>query len=188
MHFYQKHNNLLYVKRIRTVSERNRRWQAKSWLKDQHKKYILVKDTFRLIGYRSLEEECDINDGFVEDDNANSIQEKGFSIFEDICNSIFQGFFLYQIKPERKIITNYTACYHGMTVTYKKRHFEMNNMGLKVVSDIDKIYLKKEIFNIDGYYDGLSTYIHEMCHMFGGDATISFSRSLTYATEILLKK
>ena len=74
-----------------------------------------------------------------------------------------------------------------MAVTYKKRHFEMNNMGLKVVSEIDKIYLKKEIFNMDGYYDGLSTYIHEMCHMFGGDTTISFSRSLTYATEILLK-
>ncbi len=185
--FYQKHNNLLYVKRIRTISEKNRRWQAKSWLKNQYKKYILVKDTFRLLGYRSLEEECDINDGFVEDDNANSIQEKGFSIFEDICNSIFQGFFIYQRKPKRKIITNYTACYHGMAVTYKKRHFEMNNMGLKVVSEIDKIYLKKEIFNMDGYYDGLSTYIHEMCHMFGGDATISFSRSLTYATEILLK-
>ena len=48
--------------------------------------------------------------------------------------------------------------------------------------------MKSEIFRNEGYYDALSTYVHEMCHMFGGDASASFSQALTFATELLLEK
>ena len=63
----------------------------------------------------------------------------------------------------------------------------MNSKGLKIRSDIGKIYLKASIFTAEGYYDGLSTYLHELCHMFGGDASSSFSLALTYVTEILME-
>ena len=53
--------------------------------------------------------------------------------------------------------------------------------------DVGKIYLKSGIFRREGYYDALSTYVHEMCHMFGGDASASFSQALTFATELLLE-
>ena len=51
---------------------------------------------------------------------------------------------------------------------------------------IQYVYLKKTIFRPDGFYDALSTYTHEMCHMFGGDSSKSFSGALTLAMEILL--
>ena len=33
----------------------------------------------------------------------------------------------------------------------------------------------------------MSTYVHEMCHMFGGDSSENFSLGLTLAMEILLQ-
>ena len=44
------------------------------------------------------------------------------------------------------------------------------------------------MFNKDNFNEALSTYIHEMCHMFGGDASVSFSNALTLAMEILIDK
>lgn len=185
--FVARYENLLCLRRLSTVSERNRRWQAQAWLDQQSKKYTLVKDTFQLLGYPLLEEECERNGGFVNDDSVNALQEQCFIILEEICRTAFSGFFLLVYFPERKIITNTRAVYHGMAVTYRKRHPLMNSKGLKIRSDIGKIYLKASIFTAEGYYDGLSTYLHELCHMFGGDASSSFSLALTYVTEILME-
>lgn len=74
-----------------------------------------------------------------------------------------------------------------MAVVHKRKNYITNSKGLKVRYDISKIYLKKDIFCLEGYYDGLSTYIHELCHMFGGDASVSFSQALTYAIELLME-
>ena len=52
--------------------------------------------------------------------------------------------------------------------------------------DIQNIYLKKKLFSQDKYFDSLATYIHEMCHMFGGDSSQAFSLGLTKAMEILM--
>ena len=46
--------------------------------------------------------------------------------------------------------------------------------------------MKSEIFTKAGYYDGLSTYVHELCHAFGGDASVSFGQALTFAIELLM--
>nr|WP_308651175.1 hypothetical protein [uncultured Agathobacter sp.] len=187
MAFFSKYNNLLTLKRLHTISENNRRWQARAWLKQQNKKYILVKDSFSLIGYPQLEEECEKNGGFVVDDNVDRVQNCCFIILEDVCRDVFKGFFETEELPERKIITNPRAAYHGMAVTYKKRQSKLNKKGLTIRYDIGKIFLKSEVFRPEGYYDALSTYVHEMCHMFGGDASASFSQALTFATELLLE-
>ncbi len=185
--FVIKYNNLLTLKRIFTISDKNRRWQARVWLEQQEKKYILVKDSFSLMGYPQLEEECENNGGFVVDDNVDRLQNGCFIILEDVCREVFKGFFETGTIPERKIITNTRAAYHGMAVTYKKRQSNLNKKGMAIRYDVGKIYLKSGIFRREGYYDALSTYVHEMCHMFGGDASASFSQALTFATELLLE-
>lgn len=185
--FVAKYENILCLKRLYSISERNRRWEARTWLGQQDKKYILVKDTFSLLGYPTLEEECETNGGFVMDDNADVIQEKCFAVLEDICEDVFRGFFITELLPERRIITNSRAAYHGMAITYKKRNPIINTKGIRIRYDIGKIYLKIDIFREEGFFDGLSTYVHEMCHMFGGDSSASFSQALTYAIELLLE-
>jgi hypothetical protein len=108
-------------------------------------------------------------------------------VLEDVCKKVFSGFFAFDTIPERKIINNSHAVYHGMAVTYKKKNPMLNSKGVRIRYDIGKLYLKSEIFTAGGYYDGLSTYIHEMCHSFGGDASASFSQALTFATELLME-
>ena len=63
----------------------------------------------------------------------------------------------------------------------------LNIKGRYIRYDVGVIYLKNSVFCKDGYYDALSTYVHEMCHMFGGDKSDAFSNGLTDAIEILLK-
>lgn len=40
---------------------------------------------------------------------------------------------------------------------------------------------------IPDFYNALETYIHEFCHIFGGDSSDNFSKGLTVAMEILLE-
>lgn len=100
---------------------------------------------------------------------------------------MYCDFFKIEEKiPERRIIQNDNASYHGMVKVHKKNKQCYNCRGIAIRYDISEIYLKRTIFQKDGYYDALSTYIHELCHMFGGDASNAFSLGLTFAMKILL--
>ncbi|QEN05600.1 hypothetical protein EW093_13045 [Thiospirochaeta perfilievii] len=48
------------------------------------------------------------------------------------------------------------------------------------------IDLFKDLFNKNSFHSALSTYLHELCHMFGGDKSAKFSLVLTKAIEILI--
>ena len=62
----------------------------------------------------------------------------------------------------------------------------MNSSGLLIRYEIGEIYLKRSVFSANGYFDALATYIHETCHVFGGDSSNAFSQGLTVAMETLL--
>lgn len=67
--FRQKYPNLLCADRVSTISERNRRNQAVTWAKKALPEHRIVKNTFCLLGYPFLEEECERHGGFVEERN-----------------------------------------------------------------------------------------------------------------------
>lgn len=187
--FVNKYPNLLCLKRVFSIQERNARSQARSWLSQQNLPYLLVKDTFQKLGYPLLEEECKKQNGFVVDDEVTDIIEiKCFEILENICRQLFEDFFMIgNTLPERRLIINEKASYHGMAVIYKKPKKILNIQGITIRYDIARIYLKKSIFVKNGYYDGLATYMHEFCHIFGSDSSNSFSQALTVGMEILMK-
>lgn len=70
-----------------------------------------------------------------------------------------------------------------MATLYKNKRKQFNKMHLCIRNKIDCVYLKRSIIEADKFYDGLSTYVHEMCHMFGGDSSENFSIGLTHAME-----
>ncbi|SMG22504.1 hypothetical protein SAMN05720489_1489 [Fibrobacter sp. UWB13] len=74
-----------------------------------------------------------------------------------------------------------------MATVCKNKRKQFNKMHLCIKNKIDCVYLKRSIIEADKFYDGLSTYVHEMSHMFGGDASENFSLGLTLAMEILLQ-
>lgn len=185
--FREKYPNLLSLTPIYSIRDKNRRGQARSWLSGQNQKYLLVKGEFQKLGYKTLEELCEKQGGFVVNDQADYRENKGFAILESVIKELYIGFFeSNQELPERRIISNESASYHGMAKVYRKKKPMLNNRGLMIRYDIREIYLKKSIFEINGYFDALATYVHEMCHVFGGDASNAFSQGLTLAMEILL--
>lgn len=184
--FIKKYPNLLYAEAVWTVAQQNRRKQAKIWFKHQENKYVLVKDTFEILGYNSLEHLCELNGGFIQKVCVSEIEQKCFAILENICKNLFHNFFVIEEWPEWNIISNERAICHGMAVVVKKKKKETNSFGNAIKNDILEIHLKRSIFSIEGFYDALTTYVHEMCHMFGGDSSDSFSLALTKAIEILM--
>lgn len=185
--FNKKYRNLLCLKPIYTVREKNRREQAKAWLASQDKKYLLVQKRFSILGYPTLEEMCEQKGGFVVNDLANDKENAGFEILENVVRQLYCDFLQVEKEmPERRIIQNDNASYHGMAKVHKKNRQLYNSRGIAIRYDISEIYLKRIVFQKEGYYDALSTYIHELCHMFGGDASNAFSLGLTFAMEILL--
>lgn len=186
--FYKRHPNLLCVFPPRTIAERNRRAQARSWLATQSGKYLLVKGSFQAIGYGTLEEECGQNGGFVLDDKIKDpTYKKCVEILEMTVKKIFKGIFLLDDWPECRMILNEKAAYQGMATVFKKSTPLLNAKGRYIRYDIGVVYLKKSLFCQAGYYDALATYVHEMCHMFGGDKSDTFSCGLTDAIEFLLR-
>lgn len=185
--FYNKYPDLLCISPVSTISEKNRREQAKAWLALQDKKYLLVQKRFSILGYPTLEEMCEQEGGFVVNDLANDKENAGFEILENVVRQIYCDFLqVGKEMPERRIILNDDASYHGMAKVHKKKRKLYNCRGIAIRYDISEIYLKRIVFQKEGYYDALSTYIHELCHMFGGDASNAFSLGLTFAMEILL--
>lgn len=186
--FREKYPNLLYLKQLHSIRDKNRRGEARAWLSQQEeKKYLTVQEGFARLGYHSLEDECAINGGFVCDDEPNEKQNKCFEILEDLIATLYKGFFIFmEAKPGRKIIVNERSSYHGMAKTYPMDKV-MNNHGIYIKYTVGEIYLKKISLKKEKFYDALSTYVHELCHMFGGDSSRNFSQALTFAMEILLE-
>lgn len=186
--FRAKYPNLLCLKRIRTVHEQNRRGQAKSWLSNQETSYKLVQYAFGSLGYPTLEDKCEECGGFVVDDSPTAIESRCFEIIEGLIDKLYSGFVVQEAVPARKVIRNRQAAYHGMATLYKAGKRKTNSRGLVIRYDVGEIYLKEEIFTADGYFDAVSTYVHELCHAFGGDSSAAFGRALTYAMELLLMR
>lgn len=185
--FRLKYPDLLCLKPIYTIGDKNRRGQARVWLSSQNKKYLLVQSEFAKLGYTTLEEKCEQYGGFVINDITKDEENKGFAVLEEIVKQIYYGFFDFEQKmPVRRVIYNNNASYHGMAKVYKRNKPIVNNKGIAIRYEIGEIYLKRVIFRKDGYYDALTTYIHELCHVFGGDSSNAFSQGLTLAMELLL--
>ena len=178
-----------FLEPIFSIAARNRRGQARAWLSAQSKQYLLVQEAFSGLGYSSLEELCEQEGGFTVDDSANSQEAEGFALLEEIVQRIYTGFFLFDLGfPQRKIICNDMASYHGMARLYKRNKTAMNCKGIVIRYHVGEIYLKRMIFRENNFYDALATYVHEMCHAFGGDASNAFSKGLTYAMELWMER
>ena len=187
--FRTAHPNLLCASRVYSVSDKNRRHQALAWASRERTEYKIVKDTFCLLDYPFLEDECEKNGGFVESKRLpDETEEQCFEIMEGLVKEVFHDFFAFHgVWPTVRIITNSGAVYKGMASLNKRKKIETNNMGIKIRYDLKYIHLKKQLFHKDRFSEALSTYVHELCHVFGGDSSANFSNALTHAIEIMME-
>ena len=184
--FRRKHPQLFCLKPIRTMHERNRRSQARSWLSEQSENVPLVQDEFTRLGYPLLEEACEKAGGFTQNDLPNSTESMAFDLLERVLKDSCQGFFCDIQTPRHHVIMNKSASWQGMAIIFKKKRSLLNSYGLNVKYDLSDVYLKKYLFQKGCFTEALSVYVHERCHIFGGDSSRSFSLALTQAFELLL--
>lgn len=184
--FVTKYPNLLYLPALYTNHDKNRRTQARSWLHAQSEHYLLVQKAFKALGYKSLEQACEEGGGFVKDDTPSTRESQCFQVLRSLVDCIFSGFFCFERTPDHRVIRNLTASSHGMASLVRFREKKENSSGIRIRYTIREIYLKENCFRRDGFYNALATYVHECCHMFGGDSSESFSFALTLAMERLI--
>ena len=186
--FRSNYPDLLCAARPRNMNDRNRRHQALAWAKLYKPNHMIVKNTFSVLGYPFLEDECERNGGFAQSMRLPyGYEEACYHILEDLIKDIFVGFFSFGDSwPSLQVVTNDYAVVKGMASLTEKREKEKNVIGLKIRYDLPKVHMKSSLFAESGFEDALSTYVHELCHVFGGDSSERFSHALTCAMQMLI--
>ncbi|MBQ8092240.1 MAG: hypothetical protein IJ242_01510 [Clostridia bacterium] len=117
--FTKKYPNLLYLPPVVTNHDKNRRHQARSWLKTQDDKYLLVQRDFNALGYESLELRCECDGGFTQDDLPSEQEMLCYKVLESLKDALFGDFFIFDEPPKYLIIRNKTASWHGMATVIR---------------------------------------------------------------------
>lgn len=179
--FVELNPNLLVADKIpnNNLKAKNKRRQAMTWLKLQDSKYTLVQDTFEYLGYPSIEDKCEEDHGFTLVRVPNALETNYINLLEDYVQELFTDFFEISRLPSCKVITNNDASWDGMAESTKLIKARKNSYGFKIRKEIHSISLKIKLFESNNFHDALSTYLHELCHIFGGDSSMNFSRALT---------
>ena len=187
-YFKNKYPLILCLKKVYTNEDRNRRHEARRWLKSLPLRFLLVKDSFLKFGYKTLEKFCEEHGGFAQESEIESlIHKKCFDLLDELVRKIYGDFFIFYEIPKFKVIENKSAIYHGQVTLVKNKSKDRNNQGILVRYRIKYIYIKKDALVQDNFFDALSTFLHETCHMFGSDSSEAFSHALTFAITILLE-
>jgi hypothetical protein len=187
--FRKKYPNLLVASLVdRTnINQLNRRRQAMAWLRNSDQKYKLVQDGFKAIGYPTLEEECEKHDGFSILRQPHGIEIKLIDILETVSKIILIEFLEDIDYPECRIIKTDNAIWSGMASCHRVSP-RQTARGLKVRFRLPYVAIKSKLLTRDSFGLSLSTYLHEIAHIFGGDRSASFSHALTEILEISLQQ
>jgi hypothetical protein len=187
--FREKYPNLLVARRIlkNDIIGINRRSQARGWMRNAGKKYRLVQRNFILLGYCLLEDECQKDGGYTLTRDADDCEERYIQSLELCTEAIFgAAFFGYKKLPACKIITNDDAVWRGMANCFPIKNNSSNDWGHKLRFRMDYVAIKKCLLCREKFATAYSTYLHELCHVFGGDSSPNFSRALSDIIEMQL--
>lgn len=180
--------NLLVARQVKRndISKYNRRRQALDWLKNSGKFFRLVQGAFVELGYPILEDVCEKNGGFSITCEPDVSEKKRIVILEQLVQTLISDLFTKIEMPPCKIIKNERAAWRGMTTCIPLKDSLHHFYGIPVRYLLPYIALKKSLLHSDAFGEALSTYFHELAHMFGGHRSASFSYSLSKLMEITL--
>jgi hypothetical protein len=187
--FKEKYPRLLVADQIKRndIVGINRRSQALSWKHRSEIKYKLVQRHFKLLGYPLLEDECEKDGGYTVVKTANEEQLKYIRVLEECASAVYGDFFGFEKLPECKIIQNENAAWMGLANCFRRKE-KRNNHGHALKYTMDHIAIKQNMLQKGLFSLAFATYMHELCHVFGGDASSNYSRALSDILTIQLLK
>jgi hypothetical protein len=157
----------------------NRRRQALAWIRGSGRRYRLVQEAFRALGYPDLEDACVEADGFTITRDPGLDEARRIAILESVAKTLFPDL-LKQIElPPCRVIENPCAAWRGMTVCVPRDAPTARWRGLGIRSQLPYVTLQATLLHQDDFGDAVSSHLHELAHSFGGDSSAAFSHALS---------
>lgn len=177
----EKYPKLLIAGQVkrRDLADFNRRRQALDWLRGQPPGYRLVQDGFARLGYPRLEEVCEQDGGFLRVREPNRGEDARIGLLESLVEKILPGFFGEGQLPPCRVIDSDRGVWRGMANCIRLAKGQTTPWGLRIHYRLPYVALKASLLDQGGLHTALSTYLHELAHVFGGDQSGRFSNALT---------
>ncbi|MEA3642088.1 MAG: hypothetical protein VBE63_19420 [Lamprobacter sp.] len=157
----------------------NRRRQALAWIKGRGQRYRLVQEAFRALGYPSLEDACARADGFTITRDPDRGEIGRIAVLQSVAKDLLPDLLEQLELPPCKVIDNPGAVWQGMATCIRADATIALWRGLRIRYRLPFVALKATLLHQDGFSDAVSTYLHELGHVFGGDSSAAFSHALS---------
>ncbi len=183
--------NLLYGDRFweTDVNACNRRRIAKVWMKSQDTPYRMVIEQFKLLGVRKLEDACEEAGGYQDRSEPTGRERQYIGILRAVVHDLFGFFFVDWDVPVHVLRTEErTRSILEGRAEVMKRAAVRNSLGIEVRFRLESVSILEGDLAPQCFGAALSTYLHELAHMFGGDNTKNFSAALTYLLQFVIEK
>lgn len=176
-HFRRDHPHLLVAGRVRAgdIAARNRRTQALAWLRTVPVRHQLVQVSFAQLGYSTLEAACQAADGFTVVREPMGAERAAIELLRDVTTRCFADLFDVEQLPPTQILKDGAGVWMGMAVCVPARSKGPRSRRF----DLPFVALKRHLLTPGRGSEALSTYLHELAHMYGPDASARFSHLLT---------
>ena len=183
----QKHPELIVAHRVKKsdIEKFNRRRQALAWIEAAGIRYRLVQDCFSLFGYPVLEDLCSKHDGFCVAQNPTEKEADRIQLLQSLTSILMTDVFGGDALSPCRIIQGDMAAWQGMASCIRLKKSIRTPSGLYIRYRLPYIAIKSHLLTRDKFGEALSTYLHEMAHMFGGDRSSSFSNALTVIMGVI---
>jgi hypothetical protein len=157
----------------------NRRRQALAWMRIAPRRYRLVQDGFRALDYPALESVCEAYDGFAVPRAPTGAEPSRISILESLANTLL-GDLIEQVGlPPCRVIGNAYSAWQGMTACVARGGDRDSWRGLTLRYQLPYVAVDETLLRPGQLGPALSTYLHELAHMFGGDSAVGFGHALS---------
>jgi len=157
----------------------NRRRQALAWARIAPRRYRLVQDGFLALGYPTLEAVCEAYDGFAIPRAPTGAEPSRIAILESLAQTLL-GDLIEQVGlPPCRVIGNVFAAWQGMTTCIPRDGARDSWRGMTVRYRLPYVAVDETLLQPGRLGPALSTYLHELAHMFGGDSSVAFGHALS---------
>jgi hypothetical protein len=181
--FKEKYPNLAVCRRPKNTYERNRKTQALEWKRLYCPTLKLVQANFDLFGYEDITNMCEKAGGYNVIADPDQLESHLISILKSAVQEIFAGF--VPVTEKVVVINNDSSAFAGTALVTKLPHSVQTLYGHSIRYRLSQVEIAKGLLRKGQFHDALSVFCHELCHVFGGDASAPFSRALTKVIAII---
>ncbi len=167
------------------VAARNRRAAARAWANAQAGDVEFVQEAFGLLGYPTLEHACERAGGFPRPVALDGVFLRRVSLLESFVEAELAGLFAGIDRPKVTVMDASRSGWKGSAELFAERLPRWSPTGRRVRFRAAGVVLPESALSSNSPHEALATYVHERCHVFGGDAAAGFSAALTDALGML---